>query len=117
MSKVPDWFNDSDFDVEPVVIFKTDLVHFLTFLNEGKKGKAKIEIKNNEGKIIETKEVSCIEYLVSELNKELKFNPISKQLIGDLKDLFPLTNRTFRIELIKGRTNFENIYEINELKK
>lgn len=115
MSKVPDWFNDSDFDVEPIVIFKTETIHFLTFLNEGIKGKSKIEIKDNLGKVIETKEVPCVEYLVNENNDKKKFNPISKQLIGDLKLLFPLTDKTFRIELIKGRTSFENKYKITEL--
>ncbi len=115
--KVPDWFNDDDFIMENVVIFKNDLVHFLTFQNEGIKSSSTIEtkFKDKEGKPI-IKTIPCVKYLVKEEKEEKNFNPISKQLINDLKDLFPLTNRTFRIELQKGRTDFENKYMIQEIK-
>lgn len=110
MVDVPEWFNDSELEAEPVIIFKTELVHYLRFLNEGVKGTS--QIKDNDG---ETKDVPCVNFLVSENGKEMKFNPISKQLIKELKESFPLTNKELRIELIKGRTNFENIYKITEM--
>jgi hypothetical protein len=112
MAKKPDWFNDSDFDKEPVVIFKTETVHFLTFLDEGVKGTS--ILTDDDG--VE-KKVPCVQYTVKENDKELMFNPISKQLIGDLKNLYPLTSREFRIELQKGRTKFDNYYDVQEITK
>jgi len=111
MSKKPDWMNDSDFDIEPVVIFKTETVHFLTFLDEGEKGTAKIIDKTTKKEKI----IPCVNFIVNENGDEKKFNPIAKNLIKSLEMLYPLINRTFRIELVKGRTEIDNTYKINEL--
>lgn len=115
--KVPDWFNDSDFDFEPVIVFKTNPIHVVKFLNEGEKGYVNIPTKekDKEGNTL-SKKVACVNYLVEEDGEEKTFNPIAKNTINSLKELFPLKNRTFRIELRKGRTDFENEYLITEVK-
>ena len=108
----PDWFDDSDFEPQDAFVsFKNELVHIITFLNEGTKGTS--ELTDDKGN---KKTVPCINYDIKEGNEPSTFNPIAKKLIGTLKSLFPLTNRTFRIELIRGRKDVDNEYTIQEVK-
>lgn len=113
----PAWMDDDDFKLDnlPVVFNSLTPVHTVTFLNEGVKGVAEIEVQDKDGNYFK-KEVKCVEYKVTELGKEKVLNPISKQFIQDLASLYPLTDRTFRIQFIEGRTQFENKYQITEVK-
>ena len=109
----PDWFNDDDFEPKDAFVsFKNELVHVLTFLDEGTKGTS--DLKDDAGTVIKT--VPCVKYSVKENGELTSFNPIAKKLIQDLKALFPITKRTFRIELHKGRKDVDNEYEITEIK-
>ena len=116
MSKKPDWLNDSDFDIEAIVTFKSEPIKFIKFLDEGKKGTTKIDTgnKDKDGNSI-IKEVPCVNFTVEEAGEPKTYNPISKSHIKELGEHYPLTNKTFRIEFIKGRTNFDNIYRIQEI--
>ena len=108
----PDWFNDIDLQPkDDFVSFKNENIHFIAFLNEGKKGTSKIALDDGSDKI-----VPCVHYRVLENDTEKDFKPIAKNFIGALKELFPLSNRTFRIELIRGKKDVENKYTIQELK-
>ena len=109
----PKWHDNKDYDIEPIISFKTESTHYITFLDEGEPSKS--TIKYTENGIDKEKEVPSVKFSVKE-NDEIKtYTPISKALIKDIEKLFPIENRTFRIELIKGRTSVENIYKINEV--
>ena len=116
MSKKPDWLNDSDFDIEPIIAFKNEPIHVITFLDEGIKQftKIKTDEKDDNGNAI-MKDVPCVKFTVKENNETKIYTPISKVHIQELGEFFPLTNETFRIEFLKGRTDVENKYRITKL--
>lgn len=114
MTEKPDWYNDLDLEPqEAFVSFKNELTHFITFLNEGKKGTS--DLKDDKGEIYKT--IPCVNFNVMESGEAKTFNPIAKNLIGELKNLFPLTNKTFRIELHKGRLDVDNTYSVQEFQE
>ena len=106
----PSWHDNKKYSAEPIISFKTETIHFITFLDEGVESEATIKQYDGSEKV-----VPSIKFMCKENDETRPFSPISKQLIGDLEKLYPLENRTFRIELIKGRTPIENIYKINEV--
>lgn len=106
----PTWHNNKKYDIEPIISFKTETIHFITFLNEGEPSESTITFDDGT-----EKKVPSVKFIVNENDDEKTFTPISKALIKDLEKLYPLENKTFRIELIKGRTSVENIYKINEV--
>lgn len=111
----PSWHNNKDYDVEPIISFKTEQIHFITFLDEGEPTTSKVPIGLDKDGEPKYKEVPSVKFTVNENAEEKTYTPISKAVIKELEKLYPLENRTFRIELIKGRTTVENIYKINEM--
>lgn len=106
----PSWHDNKKYDVEPIISFKTEPIHFITFLTEGEPSESTIKLDDGT-----EKKVPSVKFTVSENGDEKTYTPISKVFIKELEKLYPLENRTFRIELIKGRTPVENIYKISEV--
>lgn len=106
----PTWHNNKDYEIEPIISFKNEPIHYITFKNEGEPSISTITFEDGSDK-----KVPSVKFTVEENGDEKSFTPISKALIGELEKLYPLENRTFRIELIKGRTSVENIYKISEM--
>lgn len=107
----PEWFDIEEGEL--LATFNEVNTLILEFQDNGIMKVVNIIDKNSN----ESKDVKQVSFQVIDTRdmKEKQFNVISKRLINELKNTFPLINKRF--EITKIGQGFKTTYEVNEIKK